>query len=123
MSTSTRLRNIRKERGYTQQEVAEALHIGQNTLSNIENGKSKLDVDLLAKFADFYNVDIQELLKSNSLIMNFKEKVENGYINHIETLNTDNKALIEALKEQLQSKDKQINDLLEVIKTGGKVVC
>ena len=57
-----------------------------------------------------------ELLNDNSLSMTFNEKVENGYIHHIQTLNQDNKELINALKDQLITKDKQIEYLLEILK-------
>lgn len=106
---------MREEKGYTQQEVADAIHISQNTLSNIETGKTKVDVTLLYKFAEFYKKEPYELLNNNGLTMNFNEKVENGYINYIQTLNADNKELIAALKEQLSVKDKQIEQLFVII--------
>ena len=43
----------------------------------------------------------------------FNDKVENGYINHIENLNADNKELVETLKDELKIKNIQIENLLE----------
>ena len=110
-----KLKVMREEKGYSQQEVADAIHISQNTLSNIETGKTKVDVELLYKFADFYKVEPQELLNNNSLTMNFNDKVENGYASYIQTVNADNKELFTALKEQLSVKDKQIEQLFGII--------
>jgi transcriptional regulator with XRE-family HTH domain len=110
-----KLKALREEKGYSQEELAAVLLMGQNTISNIETGKTKVGVELLYKFAEFYKIEPQELLNDNSLNMTFNDKVENGYINHIQTLNQDNKELINALKEQLLTKDKQIEKLLEII--------
>jgi len=98
------------------QQVADALHTGQAVISNIENGKAGLDVEILLKFAGFYNVEPQQLLTDNSLVMNFHEKVENGYASYIQTLNADNEELLQALKEQLTIKDKQIEHLLLIVR-------
>jgi transcriptional regulator with XRE-family HTH domain len=111
-----KLKALLEEKGYSQQEVADAIHISQNTLSNIETGKTKVDVELLFKFAEFYKVKPQELITDNSLTMQFNDKVENGYASFIQTLNADNKELIIALKEQLTVKDAQIAKLLELLK-------
>ena len=100
MTVNQKLKGLREERGLSQQQVADALHTAQTTISNIENGKAGLDVTMLLKFAEFYNVEPQHLLTENSLIMNFHEKVENGYASYIQTLNTENKELIQTLKDQ-----------------------
>ncbi|MBS1759610.1 MAG: hypothetical protein JST23_05730 [Bacteroidetes bacterium] len=75
-----------------------------------------MDFGLLTKLVQFYNVDLSELTNDNSLNMIFNDKVDNGYIHHIQTLNQDNKELLLTLKKQLEEKDKQINELLMFIK-------
>ncbi|MDZ4808533.1 MAG: helix-turn-helix transcriptional regulator [Bacteroidota bacterium] len=72
--SNQKLKALREEKGLSQQ-VADALHTGQAVISNIENGKAGLDVEILLKFAGFYNVEPQQLLTDNSLVMNFHEKV------------------------------------------------
>lgn len=49
--------------------------------------------------------------------MNFNEKVENSYASYIQTLNADNHEIMNALKEQLTAKDKQIERLLEILES------
>lgn len=113
-----KLRALREAKGLSQEELATALNLGTNTISNIETGKKKtLDISLLQTFADYYEIPITELLTDNSLTMNFHEKVENGYINQIETLNQDNKELVNTLREQLAEKDRQIQALLKIIQS------
>jgi transcriptional regulator with XRE-family HTH domain len=113
-----KLKALREAKGLSQEELATALNLGTNTISNIETGKKKtLDISLLQSFADYYEIPITELLTDNSLTMNFHEKVENGYINQIQTLNQDNKELVNTLREQLVEKDKQIKELIKTIQS------
>ena len=57
-----RLRDLREDHDYTQQFVADKLHIRQNTYSQYEIGVLNYPVDALIKLADFYNVSIDYLL-------------------------------------------------------------
>lgn len=59
---NNRLRQIRKEKGYTQQKVAMDLNISQNSISRYENGTREADYEQLVRFADYYNVSIDYIL-------------------------------------------------------------
>ena len=56
------IRNLRIDRGLTQKEVAEYLHIKQNTYSQYEVGTLNYPVDALIKLADYYGVSVDYLL-------------------------------------------------------------
>ena len=60
--TKNRLKIMRKIKRLTQQEVANAFNVSQNTYSYWENGKVNLDNDMLSKLAEFYGVSIDFLL-------------------------------------------------------------
>jgi len=57
------LRNIREKKGYSQDELAEAMNINRSTISKIENGKFNLSLDYLSKFSWFLDFELQ--LKEN----------------------------------------------------------
>ena len=57
-----RLRELREDRDYTQQEIADFLHIKQNTYSQYENSIREIPIDLIIKLADYYGVSIDSLL-------------------------------------------------------------
>ena len=57
-----RIRNLRIDNGYTQQQVADYLNVRQNTYSQYEIGVLRYPVDVLMKLADFYNVSVDYLL-------------------------------------------------------------
>lgn len=56
------LKELRKERGITQTEVAKALKITQKTYSNYENGTRKPDIEMLLDIANYYKVSTDVLL-------------------------------------------------------------
>ena len=56
------IRNLRIDNGYTQKQIAEYLHIKQNTYSQYEIGVLNYPVDVLIKLADFYDVSVDYLL-------------------------------------------------------------
>ena len=56
------LRELRKERGLTQEQAAEALFVSSKTLSRWETGATIPDLETLIKLAEYYKVDIKELI-------------------------------------------------------------
>ena len=57
-----RLKEVRKSKGLTQQDVAKYVGISQNNYSYWENGKVKIDNDSIKKLADLFNVSVDYLL-------------------------------------------------------------
>lgn len=57
-----RLAQLRKERGLSQAEVADALELTQALVSNYEQGTRRLHAELVARFAHFYGVSADDLL-------------------------------------------------------------
>lgn len=49
-----RLKTARKNKLYTQIEVAEELNIPRSTLANYEAGRTEPDIETLGKLIDFY---------------------------------------------------------------------
>jgi transcriptional regulator with XRE-family HTH domain len=57
-----KLKSLREKYGYSQQTVADALSMSQNTYSLLETGKTKLDVERLILIAEFYKISAYDLL-------------------------------------------------------------
>lgn len=57
-----RLRELRKTYGYTQRQVADALHVSQPSYIRYENGSSEPTLENLVKLADLYDVSVDYLL-------------------------------------------------------------
>ena len=56
------LRELRRERGLTQEELAERMLVSNRSVSRWETGANLPDVDLLLELAAFYDVDVGEIL-------------------------------------------------------------
>lgn len=62
MALSENLLKLRKEKRLTQQELADALEIGQVAYSHYERGRNFPTEELLSSFADFFEVSTDYLL-------------------------------------------------------------
>lgn len=60
------LRQLRIEKNLTQGQLAEKFNTTNRSVSRWENGKNLPDISLLVELADFYNVDIREILDGES---------------------------------------------------------
>lgn len=56
------LKDLRKEKGLTQEQLAEHFYVSSRTVSRWETGKNMPDVDMLIALADFYQVDVREII-------------------------------------------------------------
>lgn len=62
LDVSEKLKNLRKERGYTIQAVANEIGIAVRTYQNYEYGQREISAETLFKLADFYGVTTDYLL-------------------------------------------------------------
>lgn len=53
------LKGLRKEKGLTQEQFSEIVHVSNRTVSRWENGNNLPDLDILLEIADFYEVDLR----------------------------------------------------------------
>lgn len=63
---SDNIRTIRKNRGFTQEELAARLHVTRQTVSKWEKGYSVPDAELLSRMAEVFEVPVAELLGAPS---------------------------------------------------------
>lgn len=59
---SENIKRLRKEKGMTQTELAEKLHVTHQAISNWENGKTQPDVDTLTQIAQVFEVSVENLI-------------------------------------------------------------
>ena len=71
------LRELRKEKNLTQEQLAEVLDVSGRTVSRWETGSNMPDISLLVELADFYDVSIPEIMtgerKSETMNENVKK--------------------------------------------------
>lgn len=57
-----RIRDLREDSDITQKEIADYLHIRQNTYSQYENGQRQLPINVLIALAKFYRTSTDYIL-------------------------------------------------------------
>ncbi len=62
MSISERLHELRKQAGYSQEQVAEMLEISRQAVSKWESGQGKPEIDNIVKLTEIYNVSADYIL-------------------------------------------------------------
>lgn len=112
---SERLKQLRKETGLTQKQIAEKLSMSQPQYNRTENGGRKPSDETLKLFASFYNVSTDYLL-GNSDIRNPEEEIDLDdfeilYRNTSKDLSKKDKEKLEIdLKEFLIERQRLINE-------------
>ena len=73
------LKHLRNDKGMTQEQLAEHFYVSSRTVSRWETGRNMPDVEILIELADFYDVEIREIIdgerKSENMKEEFKETV------------------------------------------------
>lgn len=74
------LKELRKENDLSQEQLAERLNVSSRSVSRWENGNTMPDISIIIELADFYDVDIRDLLngerKSEKMNTELKETLE-----------------------------------------------
>jgi len=73
------LKELRKEKNLTQEQMAEYLNVSRRTISRWETARNMPDLDLLIELSDYYEVELKELLdgerKSEKMNKDLEETV------------------------------------------------
>ena len=90
----TRLKKLRIDSGYTQEQLAKKLGITKSRLGMYEIGQRNPDVETLELIADFFNVDMNYLLGKSSTTTKIQLNDTSVIVNNVE-LDATKKALLQ----------------------------
>ena len=68
MEFNEKLQELRKKKGLTQEELAEALYVSRTAISKWESGRGYPSIDSLKEIAKYFSVTIDELLSSDEVL-------------------------------------------------------
>ncbi len=76
IKTGTFLKDLRREKGITQEQLAEELGVSGRTISRWETGYNMPDISLLVEIAEFFDVSIPEIITGERKSESMKEEVK-----------------------------------------------
>ena len=85
MEFNEKLQDLRKNKGLTQEELAEALYVSRTAISKWESGRGYPSIDSLKEISKYFSVTIDELLSSNE-ILSIAEEGNRQKEKHLRTL-------------------------------------
>ena len=118
-AVANKIKNLRKAKGYSQEEVAERLSISQSAYARIERGESHSWAAHLEKLSEIFEVKPEELLSDDS--NNFNNQEQKGgmafqFVGTINTINSLSEKLIEQYEVRIAELKEEVASLKEEIK-------
>ena len=113
-----KIKNLRKSRNLSQEEVAEFIHVSQSTYARIESGASNSWAGYILPLCELFGIQPEELLKTDHIVINNNNtscQYSGGYV-----VNQLSEKLVEQYEKRLAEKDSLISYLqkeLEELKT------
>lgn len=93
MSLEIKLRELRKQHNFSQQELADLLHVSRQAVSRWETGKAEPDIATLKGISELYNLTIDDLINDETKDVSKSNTPDNEnryseYWEYLEALNS-----------------------------------
>ena len=92
------LKELRKEKRLTQEQLAEHFNVSTRSVSRWENGINMPELSLLIELADFYNVDIREIIDGERKSEQMNEELKETVIKVTDYTETNNARLLKRVR-------------------------
>ena len=109
MKIGHKIKRIREMKGFSQSDMAEKLHISQRAYSDLENDKTKIDLERLDALAEAFEVKPIDILNFDEakIFNNVFNDTSNGYFaDNIHTGNFENER--QSYKQQILHMEEEI---------------
>lgn len=83
------IKELRKEKGLTQEQLAEQLNVSRRTVSRWETGSNLPDLDILIEMADYYGIELRELLDGERKSEKMNKELEETVLKVVKYSNED----------------------------------
>lgn len=111
-SIGDRMKELREDNDFSQSALGKELGISRNSIATYENNNSTPSVDVLIKYADFFNVSTDYILgrvkeknlkvvEKNNLKVEYKKEAEDNIIEKFVEM-ISNESLVNVLKSQIK---------------------
>ena len=93
------LRELRKGKGLTQEQLAEQFNISRRSVSRWETGSNLPDLDILIEMSDYYGVELKEILNGERKSEKMNEELKETVLKVAEFSNEDKRKLTERMNK------------------------
>ena len=91
------LKDLRKECNLTQEQIADKFGVSQRSVSRWENGNTMPDISILIELADFYDVDLREILKGERKAENMDPDLKETLVLVSDYTNEEKKKILRSI--------------------------
>lgn len=107
----------RKEKGYSQSEMAHLLSMEQSQYSRRENGHTNVSIKEWTKISKILNCDVQDIFESSESIYISNNSTTNGSIGFNNSYKVNSDFVIDSLKKYILKLENEIAELTNKTKT------
>ena len=91
------LQELRKEKGLTQEQLADKTGVSRRTVSRWETGSNMPDLDVLIELSDFYEVDLREILSGERRSEHMNKEMKETVLQVADYSNQEKERMIQRL--------------------------
>lgn len=90
------LKHLRKDKGLTQEQLAEEFGVSSRSVSRWENGNTMPDISIIIELADFYDVDIREIICGERKSENMDKELKDTLVTVADYTNNENEKIMQS---------------------------
>ena len=90
------LKHLRKDKGLTQEQLAEEFGVSSRSVSRWENGNTMPDISIIIELADFYDVDICEIICGERKSENMDKELKDTLVTVADYTNNENGKIMQS---------------------------
>ena len=95
------LKELRREKKMTQEQLAQVFNVSFRTISRWENGSNLPDISLLVEIADYYDVDVREIIEGERKSEMMNEEVREVATKMADYANEEKRKLLRRMQISL----------------------
>ena len=90
------LRELRNEKNLSQEKLAEEFGVTSRSISRWENGNTMPDISIIIELADFYDVDIREIIRGERKSENMDKELKDTLVTVADYTNNENGKIMQS---------------------------
>ena len=98
IKTGAFIKKLRNEKSLTQEQLAEQFSVSRRTVSRWETGSNMPDLDILIEMADYFDVDLRELLDGERRSERMNEELKETVLKVADYSNAEKKRVTKVVR-------------------------